>query len=125
MAERIEVFQVLCPAGTDDATPQTTALTMDESIVERIEVTVPTGPSGFMGFRFLHSQQIIIPYKGSNWILVNGVELNWPVQGYPTGDKWSLQMYNLDIFDHTVYIRFHVNEIPNAAIPALPAFVIE
>lgn len=66
-----------------------------------------------MGFRFRHSTQIVIPYVGSNWVITDDEKLSWPVQGYPTGDKWSVQMYNTDLYDHTIYIRMHVNEIPS------------
>lgn len=119
MAERLETFAVTCPAGTAITAPVTTALPFSESIVEKLEITVPNGPSGFMGFRFRHSTQVVIPFDSSKWIVADGVELAWPLQGYPTGDKWSIQMYNTDIFDHTVYVRFLVNEIPSKPLPAL------
>lgn len=124
MAERIELFQVTCPAGTALVTPQTTALAFDDGIVERIEVTVPTGPRGFMGFRLRHSQQVVIPYSGANWVVVNGANLDWKTEGYPTGSKWTVQMYNTDIFDHTIYIRLHVNEIPSPQPPGIVPFAI-
>lgn len=122
MAERIELFEVTAPAGTAIATPVTQNLSMDQGVIERIEVTVPVGPSGFMGFRFRHSSQVVIPYKGANWVIVNGVDLSWPVAGYPVGNAWSVQMYNTDIYDHTIYIRMHVNEIPDRP-QALPAII--
>lgn len=124
MADRIELFQVTCPLGTAITTPFTQALSMPECDVERIEVTIPKGPSGLMGFRFRHSAQVVIPYSGSNWIVTDGEVLNWAVANYPTGDKWSLQMYNTDIFDHTVYIRMLVNEIGGPARTALPMIEI-
>lgn len=124
MAERIELFQVTCPLGTAITAPFSANLSMDEAAVERIEVTVPKGPSGLMGFRLRHSAQTVIPYKGTNWIVTDGEVLSWPVSGYPTGDKWSIQMYNTDIFDHTVYIRLLVNEVGATPRKSLPILTI-
>lgn len=124
MAERIELFQVTCPLGTAIATPQTTSLVMDDGELVRLEVTVPSGPSGFMGFRFRHSQQVVIPYKGSNWIITDDEKLSWDLHGYPTGSAWSIQMYNTDIWAHTVYLRLHINEIGARPTKSLPLLAI-
>ena len=110
MAERIELFDVTIPAGTAIATPQTTALTFDPGIVERIEIVVPPGPSGLVGFQIRHSGETVIPHDASRWIIADNEPINWPVQSFPEGSAWALRAYNLDVYNHTLYFRFHVNE---------------
>lgn len=125
MAERIEFKQVTFAIGTTATTPVTTALSFDPCDVVRLEVIVPPGPSGFMGFRFIHSGQVIIPYQADAWVITDNEKLDWPLEGYPTNNKWSVQGYNTGLFPHTIYMRFHVNEIPSKPTAALTAVPIE
>lgn len=110
MADRIEVFEIAVPAGTAIATPQTTALSMIDGHVERIEITIPPGPSGLVGFRIIHSQQVIIPFSGNTWVIADDEKISWPISNYPVGNKWSIRAYNTDIYAHTLYFRFHILE---------------
>lgn len=110
MAERIELFDVTIPAGTAIASPQTTALSFNDGVVEQIEITIPPGPSGLVGFRIGHSAQTIIPKSGNGWIIADDQFIKWPLQGFPTGNKWFFRGYNTDVFDHTIYLRFLVLE---------------
>lgn len=114
MAQRIESFSVLIPAGTLDTAPQTTALTFDIGIVNGIEILVPPGPSGLVGFRILHSGDVIIPYDRTKWIIADNEVIKWPLEGYPTGRAWGIRAYNLDAYAHTLYIRILVSENPRA-----------
>jgi hypothetical protein len=117
MADRIERFEVLTPAGTTKSAPLTTSLSFADGIVERLEVLVPPGPRGFAGFKIRHSQQVIIPRTGTAWIVSDNFTHDWKLSNYPTGDKWSIQTHNTDVFDHTIYLTFHVNEIPKVMFP--------
>lgn len=110
MAQRIETFDVTVTAGTAIASPQTTNLSFNIGIVERIEITVPPGPSGLVGFRIRHSSQTVIPNNPANWIITDNEKINWPLENFPVGNKWALMAYNTDVFDHTLYVRFHINE---------------
>lgn len=110
MAERIELFDVTIPAGTAIASPQITALSFNQGVVEQIEIIVPPGPSGLVGFRIRHSAQTIIPMSGNGWIIADNEQIKWPLQGYPVGNKWSIQAYNTDVYEHTLYLRFLVLE---------------
>lgn len=112
MADRIEAPTITVPAGTTQAAPQVTPIPLRDSIVERIQVIVPPGPSGLVGFAFLHSGQQVIPFTGGQWIVVDDQTLDWPVSNFPTGDKWSVQAYNLDVHSHTLYCFFHLRELP-------------
>jgi len=110
MAQRIEAFAVTVPAGTAILTPQTTALAFNRGIVEGLEILVPPGPSGLVGFAVVHSGDVVIPYDRTQWVIADSEVLKWPLQGFPTGSAWSLRAYNLDVYAHTLYIRVLVNE---------------
>lgn len=105
------------PAGTAILTPQTTALTFNKGIVEQIEVIVPPGPSGLVGFAILHSGDVIIPYDRTQWIIADNEAIKWPLQGYPTGSAWSLRAYNTDVYAHSLFVRLLVNETQRLNTP--------
>ena len=105
------------PAGTAIATPQTTALPFNRGIVEQIEVVVPPGPSGMVGFAVVHSGDVIIPYDRAQWVIADNEVLRWPLQGYPTGSAWSLRAYNIGVYSHTLYVRFLMNETQRLNTP--------
>lgn len=112
MAERIELLDVTIPAGTLLATPVTVALNIPAGIVTRIEQRWPPGPAGLVGLRVAHSGTVLIPRSGPGWLVTDDESIDWPVEGYPTGNKWSVVGYNTDINAHTIYFRFHLNEFP-------------
>lgn len=111
MAARIEAPAVTVAAGVAVASAVTTALSWAPGEVLRIEARVPPGPSGLMGFRILHSGQQVIPFQGTDWIITDDESLAWDLEDFPIGNKWAVQMYNTDIYPHTVYFRFLIKEI--------------
>lgn len=119
MASRIETFDVTIPASTPIATPQTTALNFNDGIIERLEILIPPGPSGLVGFRILHSGTTVIPYAYANFIIADNEVLKWDLENYPTGSAWSIQAYNTDVYAHTLYLRFFVIETQRYAFTAV------
>lgn len=111
MSARLEVATVTVSAGTAIAAPQSTTLTLRDAIMERIEVRVPPGPSGLVGFALVHSGQQVIPFTDGQWIVTDDESIDWTVENYPTGDKWAVKAYNLDVYPHTLYFRFHLREL--------------
>lgn len=125
MADRIETPTITIPAGTTIAAPQTTALALRDAVLERIEVRIPPGPSGLVGFAFLHSGQQVIPFRGGDWVITDDESLDWSTENYPTGNKWSLRGYNTDIYPHTLYLRLHFREIlPLAPTAGQPLSIV-
>lgn len=121
MATRIEPFEVLTPANTAEASYLVTALPFQDGQVERVEILVPPGPSGLMGFKLAHSGQSVIPLSGSQWNIADNARFDWPLHSFPTGNAWELWTYNTDVFEHTIYIWFHVLELDFGIIaPAQP-----
>lgn len=125
MAERVELFEAAIAAATAIATPATFSLTMNPGVTRRVEIIIPPGPSGLVGFRLRHSGQTVIPYAGNNWVVTDDEKLEWDLEGYPTGDRWTLQAYNTDIYVHTLYIRWFLDEIPDRTVGALVPVAIE
>lgn len=125
MVDRLEAFNVTIPAGTAQASPVTTALTFPDGVVTALQLDIPPGPCGLMGFALQHSQQQIIPRTANTWIIANDRHIEWPLSDYPTGGKWALVGYNTDIYPHTVYVTFLLNETSPGAPPPLQLQVIQ
>ena len=119
MADRIEPFTVLIPAGTAIAAPQVTDMPFDDGIVTQINITVPPGPSGFVGFQLTHKGGKVIPSTGNTFIIADDRQIAWPVSNMPQASGWQLRGYNTDVFPHTLYIEFMIDEIPVAAAPSV------
>lgn len=112
MADRIEPFSVLIPSGTTVAAPQVTLLDFDDGIVTGIRIRIPPGPAGFVGFQFTHKGGQVIPFTGSNFIIADDEVIEWSVSNMPTANGWQLRAYNTDVYDHTIYVIFSIDEIP-------------
>lgn len=115
MADRIEPFTVTVPAGTTEALFGQFPLSFKDGRVDRLEIHVPPGPSGLVGFRVAHSGQSVIPYTGVRWFVVDNAHLDWDLDNYPTGDFWELWAYNTDVYEHSLEVWFHVTEISVSA----------
>lgn len=134
MADRVYAYDVTVPAGTLEAAPQITALPIALGIVTDIEVLVPPGPSGLVGWRVQHSQETVIPYNSAEWIVTDGEVIKWPLRHFPVGNAWRMAAYNLDIYPHTMYVRMLVDNTQRATssaiallpiVPDLPQVVTE
>lgn len=112
MATRIEVFEVEVPAATLEAAPADTDLNFDSGRVERVEIMVPPGPSGFVGFAIVHSNQQIIPYQSGRFIIADNEVLKWELESYPEASPWTIRAYNTDIYPHTLHIRLYIDDSP-------------
>lgn len=106
MAQEIRSFQVLTPTGTLAASPLVTDLSFPPRTVQQVEITVPPGPSGLVGFALGLAGQPIIPLNAGEWIVTDDERISWPLVDYPNSGAWQLTTYNLGDYDHTIYVRF-------------------
>lgn len=106
MAREIRQFSATIPAGTLTAAPFTQDMSFPARVVDSVEIVVPSGENGFVGWRLENSGVPVIPYDSDEWIVASGENIAWPLDGYITSGSWQLTGYNTGTFDHTVYVRF-------------------
>lgn len=109
MALRVFQFTVTIPAGTLKTAPQTTSLDIDGWDLETLDLEVPPGPAGLMGFHVANNGVQWIPNSPGEWIVWDNRERSWQLTDQPNASGWQIVGYNLGDYDHTVIVRMHVN----------------
>jgi len=108
--------QVLFPAG---APPGIYAdMNLPERIIRRIDVRIPPGPSGNVGFAIYCSLEQVIPYAQGEYIIADDEYLVWELDDYITTGSWQVGGYNIGYYDHTIYLRFHCDPVQ---VPTSPS----
>lgn len=111
MAQRVIPITCQISANTPVSTPMSFPLQFPSADVERIEVRIPPGPSGLVGFSINHGGGNFIPQGNGNWIIADDESLAWPTDGAPNNGNWSVVAYNTDVVVHTIYVRFLVRDL--------------
>src|SRR4051812_12272239 len=106
MSREIRSFTLAIPAGTTPSNPLVLDVPLPARRVDELQVLVPPGPSGFVGFAVLYAGVRLIPYLSDQWIVTAGESINWPLEDQPTAGNWSLAGYNTGTVAHSVYFRF-------------------
>ena len=125
MAIELRVFDVTTPAGTAKATPQVTSLAFPSRIVERIQIAVPPGPNGQLGFRLTTGGMQVLPINPGAFIISSGEVVDLTLTAQIESGAWQLTSYNTGQYNHTVQIRFYLNVVtdPQSQPPAEPIAV--
>lgn len=123
MTSEIRQFSLTIPPGTPSSAPAIAQTTFPARIVEAIEITVPAGSNGTVGFQIRNSNVVVIPYDSNTWIVTSGENIHWDLQDQITSGSWQLAAYNNGVNPHTLYIRYllSVPPAPGAASGAAAA----
>lgn len=113
MAERVLQFTATIPADTADDI--TVAMPFDGWDIERIDLEVPAGPAGTLGFYLANNGQPWIPRSVGEYLVWDDRRESFTPTGYPTGSGWQVIGHNIGEYDHSVVVRFHVNPTDTAA----------
>ena len=81
MAVELRIFDVTTPAGTAKAAPLITSLAFPARIVERIQIVVPTGPNGQLGFQLTSGGQQVLPTNPGAFIVASGETVDLALTG--------------------------------------------
>ena len=106
MTTRVYAFSVTVPAGTVQAAPLTQSLSFDPAVVSQVEVVVPPGPLGNVGWFIGAAGQQVIPREQGSWIVTDDEVVKWPVSGLHDSGSWQITAYNTGSHDHTLSVRF-------------------
>lgn len=123
MATRIEAPQLIIPAGTPVTAPASASLYAQRAIMTELEVMVPPGPSGLVGFSFWHSNEQVIPKIRGTWIIMDAETVRWPLEDFSDQPNWSVRAYNLDVYPHTLYLRVLLDD--RAVVATQPVALVE
>ncbi|HEX3513862.1 MAG TPA: hypothetical protein VHT26_07675 [Trebonia sp.] len=118
MAYEIRDFTVTVPAGTSIASGFTSPLTMPARIVTQINVRIPPGPRGEVGFKIGTGGLQILPAAGGTWIVTDDEDLIYPLTDTIDSGAWQLLAYNTGSFDHTLRIYFFCDLLVTASSAA-------
>jgi hypothetical protein len=68
----------------------------------------------------MFANEVILPIDRSKYIITNDEKISWQVLGkYSSGD-WAVRAYNNGKYDHTIYLRFLVNDVmPRVEAPGI------
>lgn len=121
MAERVLQSTAVINAGTPFAAPMTVALPFDGWDIEQIDLEVPPGPTGALGFQLANNGRPWIPRSPGEWLTWDDHAESFIPTGYPSGGGWQVIGWNVGAYNHAVVVRFHVNPVePPAASVAQP-----
>lgn len=109
MAREVRAFVATIPAGTAQATPVRISVAFPVRKVDSLEIIVPPGPSGLMGFAITMAGVNVIPVVAGTYIVTDDERITWPLDGLPDSGAWQVSGYNTDVFDHSVYLRWLVD----------------
>lgn len=106
MAVEIRDFTVTIPAGTPQSAGFTSDMSFPARIVTQINVRVPPGPRGEVGFKVGSGGVQILPAPGGDFIVTDNEDLIYPLTDTITSGAWQLLAYNTGSYPHTLRVYF-------------------
>lgn len=121
MALRVFQFSASIPANTPKSALHTATLSLDNWDIERMDIEVPPGPGGLVGFYIANNGIQWMPQGAGQFIVWDDRQDSWYFTDQPDASGWAIVGYNLDTqYAHNIIIRFHVNQ-PTVPVQAPPA----
>lgn len=115
MAVEVRDFTVTIPAGTAVSAHFTASLAFPARVVTQINVRVPPGPRGEVGFAIGTGGLNVLPYDPGTFIVTDDEDLTYVLEETITSGAWQLLGYNTGSFDHTLRIYFSCDLVQSSA----------
>jgi hypothetical protein len=116
MAARVFRFTATIPAGTPADTPATVDFNLDGYNIEQIDLEVPAGPAGNMGFQLVNNGIPWIPFQSDQWVIWDGIQATYYTTDYPNASGWGIVGYNTGQYDHNIIATFHCVPIASPTV---------
>ncbi len=114
MSQLVYTFNVTIPAGTSIASKWSQQINFPEAVVNEIDVRVPPGCRGNVGFSLGSSGTAVIPYNSGQWVVTDDEKISWAVSDQFNSGSWQFFGYNNGTFPHTIYVRFQCDPVTPA-----------
>lgn len=99
-------FDITLQPGSTAAAPVTTAIGVADIWCYSVQIEVPKGPAGVMGFFLTYANTQIVPWSQSkHYLVVDDFDHTFPVNA-ELGKGLAMVGYNTGYWPHTVYFRF-------------------
>ena len=115
MAREVYAFAVTIPAGTLPTAPYSPNMAMPPRRIEALEILVPPGPRGEVGFSIGAAGVPVLPRGSNSWLITDDERIVWPLDHAIDSGAWQFFGYNTGTNPHTIYIRFLVQLTTDAA----------
>lgn len=119
MAAEVRRFLVNIPASTPKSAGFTADLSFPARVVTEIEIRVPPGPRGEVGFSIGSAGVAVIPIERGAYIVTDDEQIRWPLEGLWDSGAFTFFGYNTGRFPHGIEVRFLVDIIQRPAANAL------
>lgn len=53
----------------------------------------------------------VMPRNVGAWIITDNEAFSWPLTNLPESGEWVIEGYNTDIYDHTIYVTYLLDQI--------------
>jgi hypothetical protein len=106
VARELRLFPITVAAGVQIAAPATTPMRFPPRVVEEVEVLVPPGPRGEVGWRIGSAGTQLLPLDLGSWIVTDNEVLHIPTEGFHDSGSWEFTAYNTGQFPHVITVRF-------------------
>jgi hypothetical protein len=124
MPIEVYAFDVTTPVGTLKTAPLLSNLTMPARIVRQVDIRIPAGCRGVVGFALAAAGNPILPVNPGAWIVGDNELIPWPLVDQITSGAWQVLTYNLGKYAHTLEFRFQCDlpgPVSADALPVIPA----
>lgn len=85
--------------------------TFAQGDVVEIDVKVPPGPSGNVGFFIGAGGSQYVPRTSGSFVVPDNDYMVWAIANAINSGSWSVVAFNTDLYPHLLQIAFHVNEL--------------
>jgi hypothetical protein len=122
MAVEVRIFSVTIPKGTPVAAPIETQMAMPARIVEAVEIRIPPGPRGVVGFQLASKGSQVIPVNAGAFLIGDNEVIYWGLENTLESGAWSCIAYNTGTYNHTLQFRFKLGlvRVPVALVSFAP-----
>ena len=129
MAVEVRQFSPTIPANTPQSVGWSADMSVPPRVVEGIDIRVPPGPGGYVGFYIGTAGVQVIPANAGQFIITDNEVITWDLTGQLNSGSWTFYAYNTGGKAHTIYVRFRLGlVVPRSAVFAptlIPASTLE